>query len=336
MKSALCLLCLLCPLLALGCGGDETPMPPELEFTVVTFNTGTTASLADESPDDGWTPEQATISDMYYGDGLAWVPAVEAVTRFFADAQPEIVAFQEIFYSGECEMIPAEFYPSFVCETWTAGDPTVANVVLGAGYQVACNLGKPDKCIAVRRDFGTIRGCDSDLCLDHLDGARVPDCGGGSRVGRARVDLVDGGTITVVGLQGTSGITVDDMGCRQQQFDQVFVDLGTGDGEPAANGTANIIMGDLNTDPVQFADGDTSAATFSQFVGDGKPFHFVNDVGRTATPTYALFIIDNVVSDVFDGQCEVPGVTEGVPAVLADSYFDHKPLVCHVGGDRPD
>jgi hypothetical protein len=319
-----------------GCGGEDPPMPPELEFTVVTFNTGTTETMGDARDDDDYSAEQAMLSDLYYGDGLAWVPAVEAATAFLADTQPDIIAFQEIFYSGECEMIPPEAQATFVCETWAPGDPTVANVILGAGYQVACNLEKPDKCMAVKRSFGTIRGCDSDLCLDFLEGSRVPDCGSGSRVGRARVDLVAGGTITVVAVHGSSGITLDDMGCREQQFDQVFVDLGLGDGEPAANGTANIILGDMNTDPVQLADGDTSAARFSEFVGEGKTFHFINDVGRTAPPTYAIFHIDHIVSDVYDGECEVPGVTDGIPDVIDAAYFDHKPIVCHVGGDRPD
>jgi hypothetical protein len=328
--------------LAAACGGsDEPPPPPELEFTVVTFNTGTTEGLAhDSGPDDGYGSEQAMISDMYYGDGLAWVPAVEAATRFFADAQPDLVAFQEIFYSGECETIPPEFHAGFVCEAWTPGDPTVANVILGAGYQVACNLEKSDKCVAVKRSFGTIRGCDDDLCLDFLDGSRVVDCGGGSRIGRAVIDLVDGGAITLVGVHGSSGITLMDQACRVQQFDQVFVDLGTGDGSPAANGAANLVMGDLNTDPVRLADGDESAARFFSFVDDGtdasKPFHFINDVGRTAAPTYAIFNIDHVVSDVFEGECEVPGVTEGLPPVTDAIYFDHKPIVCRVWGDRPD
>jgi hypothetical protein len=276
------------------------------------------------------------ISDMYYGDGLAWLLAIDAATRFFADAAPDIVAFQEIFYSGECETIPAEFHAGFVCESWSAGDPTVANAILGAGYQVACNLEKPDKCLGVKRTFGTIRGCDGELCLDFLDGSRVMDCGGGSRVGRAVIDMALGGSITVVGVHGTSGITLDDQACRERQFEQVFVDLGTGDGSPGASGAANIVLGDLNTDPVRLADGDSSAARFSEFTGEGKPFHFINDVGRTAAPTYAIFNIDHIVSDVFEGECEVPGVTEGIPPVLEAVYFDHKPIVCRLWGDRPD
>lgn len=313
------------------------PPPPEFELVAVTFNTGTTDGLShDAAPDDGYSSADAVISDTHYGNGLSWVPAVEAATAFFTDLQPDLVAFQEIFYSGDCAVVPPEAQAGFVCESWAEGDPTVANVIVGMGYQVACNLEKPDKCIAVRRAFGTFRGCDGDLCLDHLDGARVPDCGGGSRVGRGVVDLVGGGELTVVNVHGSSGFSVDDMACRIQQFDQVFVDLGDGSGEPAANGAVNIILGDLNTDPVRIADGDTSAARFAEFVGEGRAFDFINDTGPMAEPTYALFNIDHVVSDAFTGACEVPGVTEGVPAILDATYFDHRPIVCQLGGDRPD
>jgi hypothetical protein len=161
------------------------------------------------------------------------------------------------------------------------------------------------------------------------------DCGSGSRIGRGVVDLVGGGTITVVGVHGSSGITLDDQACRERQFDQVFVDLGLGDGEPAANGAVNVILGDFNTDPLRLADGDTSAARVAEFVGEGKRFHFINDVGRMAAPTYAIFNIDHVISDGFTGSCVVPGVTEGVPPVTDAVYFDHKPIVCRIGGDRP-
>ena len=67
--------------------------------------------------------------------------------------------FQEIFHPGECAAIPVEFHAGFYCETYADGDPTVAQAILGPGYQVACNLGKPDKCAAVRTALGTFRGC---------------------------------------------------------------------------------------------------------------------------------------------------------------------------------
>jgi len=321
-------------LLAAGCSGEGGD-GHDFELVAVTFNTGTSDGLRhDDLPDDGYGSEQAAVSDEHYGNGLAWLPAVDATRAWLAEVQPDVIAFQEIFHADECEAIPPEAHEGFYCETWSPGGPTVAEVVLGEGYRVACNLGKPDKCLGVRRAFGTFRGCDADLCLDGLDGSRVEGCGSGSRVGRGVVDLAEGGTITVVNVHGSSGVTVDDMGCRERQMEQVFVDLG--DGAPAANGDFNLILGDFNTDPGRIADGDTSAARLLDFVGDDEPFHFVSDVGRRVEPTYAgLFNIDHVISDAFDGTCWAAGVTEGHPPVLDAVYFDHRPIVCPMGGALP-
>ncbi len=62
----------------------------------------------DDPPDDGYTGQHAEYSDLHYGDGLAWVPTVEAATTFFSAVQPDVVGFQEIFYSEECAGIPTE------------------------------------------------------------------------------------------------------------------------------------------------------------------------------------------------------------------------------------
>lgn len=307
--------------LALGCGDDVDPI------VVVTFNTGTTTGMNhDGAPDDGYSSAEAEISDMHYGDGLAWVPVVEDTERFLADVRPDIIGFQEIFHPGECATIPTELHAGFVCESWTAGDPTVAQRIVGMGYQVACHQGKNDKCIAVRRAFGSIRGCDGDLCMDFLGGAEVPDCGSGSRVGRAVVDRVDGSELTVVNVHGSSGIETADVACRVSQFEQVFVDL---DGEPAANGEINIVLGDLNTDPGRYDGVEESATRFTQLAA-GSGFTFATEVGRTAPRSYAGIVdIDHVLSDGLTGECTIPGVTDDEP-VTEIRYFDHSPVICEL------
>ncbi|MCA9634057.1 MAG: hypothetical protein KC766_40695 [Myxococcales bacterium] len=328
----------------LGCGATDggssvrgpEPLPP---LRAMTFNTGTTDGLGhDNPPDDGYTSSEAALSDMHYGDGLAWQSVVDDTRAFFEvmNSSPEtavdVIAFQEVFYSGECEHVPVEARAGFVCETWRPGDPSVVQLILGAGYRVACNLGKPDKCIAVRKEYAEIRGCDQDLCLDALAGARVPDCGGGSRVGRAELDLVGGGRLTVVLIHGSSGVEQKDQDCRVQQFQQVFQQLDPSleavESPPAANGEHNLILGDLNTDPGRTFDFDESAAYFADHA-DGDRFHFVTDVGQTATPSYGgLFNIDHIVSDYYVGSCATAGLSEGVAGVTDTVYFDHKPVLC--------
>lgn len=322
--------CLLCGLLS-GCGDDgEATVAPPLRLRVMTFNTGTSDGLPhDASPDDGYGSAQAVISDQWYGNGLAWRPVIDDARRFLEHVAPDIVALQEIFHSPDCAAIPEPFRSGWVCESWRPGDPTVAQTILGAGYQVACHLEKPDKCLAVKRSRGRFRGCDAALCLNGLDGARIDGCGGGSRVGRGIIELSGGGTLTVVSVHGTSGASNSDLNCRSRQFEQVFADLGIGDGQPAANGSRNLILGDLNTDPGRLALFDRSAQTLLEHAGDGKRFRFLTAVGPDAPPTYAnAFNIDHILSDRLYGSCWAAGIDAGQPPVSATVYFDHRPLIC--------
>jgi len=326
-------LCLVGALLV-GCvsaNDDDSGGPGDagaLTLTAVTFNTGTTDGLPhDTAPDDGYGSEEAAVSDAWYGNGLAWLDVVQDTAAFFAGTPVDLVAFQEIFSSGDCATIPASEHPGFVCEGWQAGDPTVAETVVGSGWQVACHQGKPDKCLAVRRSAGSFAGCEDDLCLDFLDGGTVAGCGGGSRVGRGVLDLVDGSTLTVVNVHGSSGLSDDDKACRLAQFEQVFADLG--DGSPAASGARNLVLGDLNTDPGRFLGSDPSAAYFADAAAaSGLSFH--TEVGPQASPTYGgLVNIDHVLSDAFEGGCWSSGVA-GRPEVTPITYFDHKATVCEL------
>ena len=90
---------LLVLLLAAGCGDDAGP----LELRVVTFNTGGGAGGEPDHP-DGFTEIEADYSDEHYGNGLAWIGAIDATRAFFAEIQPDVVAFQEIFHPEECAL----------------------------------------------------------------------------------------------------------------------------------------------------------------------------------------------------------------------------------------
>jgi beta-glucosidase len=314
-----------------GCAdGDvvaETGSPDRPPLTVMTFNSGTSLTPPPGVANEGFGPEQAAICDEWYGNGLSWNAFVEDVRKYIEEVDPDVVTFQEIFWCGECPGIPVEDHAGFVCEGWAPGDPTVAQRVLGDDFQVMCNVGKPDKCAAINHRIGSFRGCDSDFCIEGMYGSTVEGCGKGARIGRGVVDLVGGGVLTLVGIHASSGLAQDDMECRVKQFEQAFVDVG--DGQPAANGEWNLLMGDLNTDPVLLADSDPSAARFLDFVGEGKPFQFVTDVGPESTPTYGgVMSIDHVVSDAWTGSCWAAGVTAGHPRVTESVAFDHRPVVC--------
>jgi hypothetical protein len=318
------ILLLAAPLLACSNDPSEATPPTRLTFQAVTFNTGTAGMTAPDK--GGLTKEQATIQDEHYGNGLAYPPVIEDTRRFFARESPDVVALQEVFFSGRCPEIPAASHEPFVCAAYRQGDPTVAQLILGPDYQVACHQETPDKCVAVHRRFGRFAGCAADLCLDGVVGRKVDGCGSSVRVGRAVIELTSGGTLTVVHVHGTSGFKASDVDCRVQQIARVFDDLGLGDG-PAIQGERNLILGDFNTDPGRMDE--ASAQAWRERVGEGKAFRFVSPVGPEATPSYAgLFNIDHAASDAFEGACVIVGASEGTEPVTEIPYFDHKPLVC--------
>ncbi len=320
-------------LLASACGGASSAEPTRL--VAVSFNTGTTEGLAhDAPPDDGYGAREAAWSDAHYGDGLAWRPAVEAAEAFFSTLRPDVVALQEIFDPAACPQVPLEARAGFVCETWTEGAPSVARRILGPDYAIACFPGKPDKCLAVRRAFARLEGCVGEDCSGALTGFPVEGCGRGARVARGRLQLEDGSRLSVVALHGSSGLKPEDVACRVAQLDQVFVELG--DGRPGVDGTRNLVLGDLNTDPFRLAGGEASADRFRAHAGPGTAFTVHTWAGPDAPPSYGgLLDIDHVASDAFDGDCWTAGVDPGHPAVFEPVYFDHRPRVCSLVARGP-
>ncbi len=313
-------------LLALACAGPPQPAP----FVAMTFNIGTTTGLSHDEGDDGYTQEMSDIADAWYENSLSWNPAEDALADFLAQQTPDVVVFQEMFFDPWCQDIPVAPALDFVCQDYTADRPLQIQRLLGADYQVACALEEEDNCAGIRRSFGRIEGCDEDVCLGGLDGMGPPGgCSNGAKVGTLDIAAEDGRGITLVNVHASSGITEEDMACRTEQLRQIFVDRG--DGQPAAWGSTNLVMGDINTDPFLMADWDPSAAEWSAHVGDGLPFGYISSSDEDGEPTYSgLLRIDHVVSDTLTGTCTVPGETPGTEPVIEAVYWDHRPVVCEI------
>lgn len=315
--------------------GMPDAIPPW--FTAVTFNTGSGPEANhDAPPDDGYGQAEADLSDMWYGNGLAWVPFVDDTRAYFAGLAPELVAFQEIFHPGDCPAVPPEARGGFVCEAWQPGDATVAQRVLGddPGWQVACHPERPDKCLAVHARLGRFVGCDAALCLDGLEGRRVEGCGSGARVARGVVQLAEGGRLVVISVHGTSGFGAEEQACRVAQIEQIFVGQIVDGVEHAPLARADdpqtpiLILGDLNTDPGRVAPVDLSAARWLDFVGVDRPFRWISPIGHDAPGGYGgVFDIDHQVGRGLVGDCRIAGL-DGEPAVTGARFFDHRPVVC--------
>jgi len=311
-------------------------------FTLVTFNTGTTDNLSHAGDPDGYTDAMAGIEASFYGNNLAWMKAQQALRTMLETLQPDVLAFQELYYDGLCTddcagaqaSDPALFASAcqgteWACGTWTEDAPITVRRILPDGYAVACAPGHPDNCVAVRKAFGTLKDCDDGPCIDGLDG-RPPQngCTGGARVATAVVQVTDGPEIAVVDVHTVAGTNQD---CRKAQFQQVFEDRG--DGKPAAFCAHNIVAGDMNIDPflMQY---DVSVDYWNQHVGEGRPFHYLSSSSQEGPDTHpwSFMKLDHVVSDSLQGSCVVLGVTEGTAAPLSEgsTYFDHRPVLCTV------
>ncbi len=289
---------------------------------VMSFNTGTTPSKGKRNggPEE-YSRKLAKTSDNYYGNGLAWLPAVAAAKKFITDQNADIIGFQEMFDSRNCSTIPKEFHNSFICEGWRKDAPMVIQQVTSEKYQIACHIHDSEKCIAVKKSFGYIEGCYSDICLDALEGEVIKNCGGRSRVGKAIISSYSGEKYNVIHVHGTSGFKGDDKDCRKKQFSLMFNDY------PESGN--NIILGDFNTDPNKLKRFDRSAKKLKELAKANK-FKRVN--GSINRQTYAgLVTLDHIYTDSLDRvSCKAYGVSKNTGYILNQPYFDHVPLVCEL------
>jgi len=318
--------------------GDTAQVAAEpLKFTVMTFNAGTSSGQLHskdeaEGNGDGYTDEHAQEVDAHYGNSLSWNPAEAKTIEFLADLKPEIVAFQEIFHDPWCEDIEAKPELDLVCNDYSPDRPYQMERLLGDDYQIACNLDAEDRCAAVRKDFGRFVGCPLDeVCFGGIRGPGLGDigCSEAARIGSIEIELIDGRLLVLVNAHANAGMKDSNMECRKHQFQQIFLDRG--DGKPAAFGEANLIMGDLNTDPFVLAATDPSAAELNKYVGEGKPFHYISSDSAEGPPTHVTTMrIDHVISDVIGGSCVVAGESPGVEPIMETTVFDHRPVICEV------
>ena len=315
-------------------------LPEGLAFRAMTFNAGTTLELGHDLGNDPYTRREAEIADALYENSLSWNPAEAALRDFIAAERPDVLAFQELFYDPWCENIPVDPSLDFVCRDYTPGGSHQIERLLGTGYQIACAAdlstsltdprGQPDNCVAVHQDFGHFPSCAGALCMDGLRGLPPPDgCTSRPRVAGIEVEVLDGRRFTLVNVHATSGNSDADRACRKAQFRQIFIDRG--DGRPEADGLANLILGDINTDPFTATLFDESADAWSDWVGPGLAFDYVSPDGASAPASYlGIFHVDHVVSDAMKGRCVVSGVSNGTTPILETPYWDHSPVVCDV------
>lgn len=289
-------------------------------FVVVNWNVGTVGGAGSDPAAAGFGPQQKTWSDTYYGNGLAFIPAVADAKAWLAAHPADLVAFQEIFDPAICAEIPTEAHAGFACAGWSAATPTVAEQLVGADFAVACHPGKSDKCLAVRKSFASIDGCDGPLCRDAGFGYPIAGCGKGARAARFVLRRPGGEVLYVRTVHGNSGMKDSDKQCRTQLFQAALTEL-----EPGRH----LVLGDFNTDPVRFASIDSSAAALLALTAPGQALQFLTEIGADAPPTYGGMVgIDHVLAVGVQGTCSHAGISADLPAASAVGWWDHAPVRC--------
>jgi hypothetical protein len=261
-------------------------------LVAVTFDAGTALDLA---PDR----EQALQSQAFYGDGLAWMPAIDALQEWLKELDPDVVVLQGLFPTERCAEIPELARPGFLCGEDGRGYGPVPLLLLGARYQVACHPGRPEACLAVHRRVGRLRG--------ELEGEPLDGCGEGARVAWGQIARERGPDLRVVSVQGSDGLSEEAQDCRLQQLEQI---------SEAMDGRIQLVLGGAGTDPHRFAAVDESARRWGELrLLSGR------------APTYRdLATLDLQASDAYEASCFVPDTPELLDAV----YFDHRPVVCQL------
>lgn len=248
----------------------------------------------------------------------------QAATAAIAARDPDIVFLMEVLDPTYCGPETWDGDPDLACSGAPDRDPHAqATRYVGPDYTVVCDSIAHYDCVAVRTERVTLEECPAgETCLSAGESPPHPAaCGAGAwNTSVSRVHAtVDGRPLTLVFAHPMAAASDDP--CRLAQYEQAFAELPDGD---------TLIAGDLNFDPYRVTDWEASAV-WRSYVGEGAPFtaHNVSE-GELPLPTFlGIITLDYVLSNVFEGDCEVLGASPETVRIDAPlNTMDHQAVVC--------
>ena len=340
----------LCCLLLVGCPAtppeppDASPLsdladlaaldsaPPDLDLTgkivlrVLTANVGN----LDEA--------EKTTCPAYHKGSQCELSTEKIIAANLASHAPDIVVLNEVWDTARCKGV-TEKDSGFVCH---APDKLSveqqARRYLGDGYTIVCDGIAHFDCIGVRSSRVTL---DPTLC------AAGKLCLGKAKTPGHPAACAGMGSITSV---SSAGVTVDGLGftvinghplnaynnkgdpCRLAQYKQIF--------EVLAGGKRNLIMGDMNGDPIRFPSIFPSFVYWNKQVGPGRRFRYLSGPTEASPPppTWMNSVtLDYVLSDGFaSGACRTLGAKADKDRLDHPTYrMDHLGIVCDLLLEKP-
>ena len=260
----------------------------------------------------------------------------ETVAAHIAALRPDVVTLQETYNEDLCADKPAEKNKKRVCWHWGEREPQYqARRLLGDDYTIVCDNRSYFECLGVRRDVGTIAGCEpGDLCRGTaMIAAPAPDVCDPHAAVFAVDAVVRGVDVRIVDAHPAAS----NRECRTQQLQGLFERyMGA---TPVALPDRNmLIMGDLNLDPFSADYTDSAIDVWRAHVGDRKEYYYLNGPAEHDPPysTNSGRAIDHVVSNFAKGRCITLGRAPGQPRLdgsVGDAFpegTDHSPILCEL------
>lgn len=247
----------------------------------------------------------------------------DRITAAIARARPDVVLLSEVITPEQCDTLGPTVDASHVCHPSNrATEPDQARRLLGAEYTIACEPRRGYECVAVRKSFAKLEGCEPGaLCRGLLRSAPpVPGCDEGFSIA-AVTATIDGQAVDLVVAHPPSGLMPANITCRREFLPAALAAKGA-PGSLRQSPLA-LIGGDFNLDPfrrpmdadvvywreqVRFSASATGGALLQH---SGLPEH--DPPYWSAWLTHLTW--DHVLSEGFAGRCVTLGAKKDYPAL---------------------
>ncbi len=264
----------------------------------------------------------------YYQGAQCELATEKVIAAALAAYKPDIVVLNEVFDADLCAG-KGEANPKWICTGYKGRLPyQQVRRYLGPDYTIVCDGIAHYDCIGALTKRFTVKQCAAGtVCLGAATTPAHPAAckgiGSITSVSAAHLNLA-GQAITVVNGHPLNAVDYTGDACRHAQYKQIF--------EQLAIGTRNLIMGDMNGDPIRFPTVFKSFSYWNTKVGKGKRFRYHSGPAEASPPPATwekFFTLDYVLSDFLQGTCRTLGAQ-------ADAHrldhpikrMDHLAIVC--------